>query len=289
MKRRLLPVALLAALLAAIPPALADDASDFFSLFDRTCAKSLTDQQAFIDAAKAAGARFKFALSGRPEADVARAWGDTSYWVMDDRPRGLTLSMTAIGSDAKHSLSCIIYAPPRTGLTLDGAIAHIRAIMGLGEPEDRHEGDPTRPAGASWFIGSALDQQRIGADIASADSDAVSSVAVITSQHTQPQSPVAVALKSAVAQIKLTLPRDLNDSVTATDVRAEDRTIVYVLDIKPGHAIPDAKALQDTMTEKLCASAMRATIASGVSVTYEYWTPGPTRKLRGKFNIAACR
>jgi len=42
-------------------------------------------------------------------------------------------------------------------------------------------------------------------------------------------------LKAAVAQLKLTLPRDLNDSVTATDVRADDMTIVYVLDIRPGH------------------------------------------------------
>jgi hypothetical protein len=184
MRRRLLPLALPAALLAATPPAGADDASDFLALFDRTCAKSLTNQQAFIDAAKAVGARFKFALSGRPEADVAHAWGDTSYWVMDDRPRGLTLSMTAVGSDAKHSLSCIVYAAPRSRLTLDGAIAHIRAIMGLAEPADRHEADPARPGGASWFIGAALDQQRIGADIASADSDAASSIAVIT-----PQSP----------------------------------------------------------------------------------------------------
>jgi hypothetical protein len=68
MKRRLSPVALVAAvLLASIAPAAADDASDFFTLFDRTCAKSLTSQQAFIDAAKAAGATFKFALSGRPK------------------------------------------------------------------------------------------------------------------------------------------------------------------------------------------------------------------------------
>src|ERR1700733_11948638 len=117
-------VALLAAL-APIPPALADDGSDFFALFDRTCAKSLTNQQAFIDAAKAAGATFKFALSGRPEADLAHAWGDTSYWVMDDRSRGLTLSMTAIGSDARHSLSCIVYAPPRSGVKLDAARALI--------------------------------------------------------------------------------------------------------------------------------------------------------------------
>lgn len=183
MRRRLLPLALPAALLAATPPAAADDASDFFALFDRTCAKSLTNQQAFIDAAKAAGATFKFALSGRPEAAMARAWGDTSYWVMDARPRGLTLSMTAIGSDAKHSLSCIVYAPPRSSLTLDGAIAHIRAIMGLGEPSDRHEAGPVRPSGASWFIGPALDQQRIGADIAGADSDAASSIAVISPQR----------------------------------------------------------------------------------------------------------
>jgi hypothetical protein len=48
------------------------------------------------------------------------------------------------------------------------------------------------------------------------------------------------------------------------------------------------KVLEHAMTEKLCASDMRATIATGVSVTYEYWTPGPARKLRGKFNIAAC-
>ena len=114
---------------------------------------------------------------------MANAWGDTSYWVMDARPRGLTLSMTAVGSDAKHSLSCIVYAPPHADLTLDGAIAHIRAVMSLGEPSDRHEASSARPSGASWFIGPALDQQRIGADIASADSDAASSIAVITPQR----------------------------------------------------------------------------------------------------------
>jgi hypothetical protein len=288
MKRRLSPVALLAAFLAPTAPAAADDASDFLALFDRTCAKSLTNQQAFIEAAKTAGATFKFALSGRPEADMAHAWGDTSYWVMDNRPRGLALSMTAVGSDAKHSLSCIVYAPPHADLTLDLAIAHIRAAMGLGEPSDRHEADPTRPSGASWLVGPALDQQRIGADIAGPDSDAASSIAVITPRQAQTPSSTAVALKAAVAQLKLTLPRDLNESVTATDVRAEDMTIVYVLDIKPGHEIPDMKVVQDAMAEKLCASDMRATISAGVSVTYEYWTPGPTRKLRGKFNIATC-
>jgi hypothetical protein len=248
--------------------------------------ETLSDQQAFIEAAKAAGATFKFALSGRPEADMAHAWGDTSYWVLDDRPRGLMLSMTAIGSDAKHSLSCIVYAPPRSTLTLDGAIAHIRAAMGLGEPADRHEAGPAGPSGASWLVGPAQDQQRIGVDIA--DSDAASSIAVITPQHAETPSPAALALKAAVAELKLTLPRDLNESVTATDVRAEDMTIVYVLDIRPGHEVGNMKALQDAMTEKLCASDMRATIATGVSVTYEYWTPGPARKLRGKFNIAAC-
>jgi hypothetical protein len=287
MKRLLSPVALLAGFLASTPPALADDASDFFALFDRTCAKSLTNQQAFIEAAKAAGATFKFALSGRPEADMTHAWGDTSYWVMDARPRGLTLSMTAIGSDARHTLSCIVYAPPRSSVTLDGAIAHIRAAMGFGEPSDRHEASPARPSGASWFIGPALDQQRVGADIASADSDAASSIAVITPQHAQTPSPAALALKAAVAQLKLTLPRDLNESVTATDVRAEDMTIVYVLDIKPGREVPDMKILQAAMAKELCASDLRATIAAGVSVTYEYWTAGPARKLRGKFNIAA--
>jgi hypothetical protein len=149
MKRLLSPVALLAGFLASTPPAWADDASDFFALFDRTCAKSLTNQRAFIEAAKAAGATFKFALSGRPAADMANAWGDTSYWVMDARPRGLTLSMTAIGSDARHTLSCIVYAPPRSSVTLDGAIAHIRAIMGLGEPAERHEAGPVGPSGVS--------------------------------------------------------------------------------------------------------------------------------------------
>jgi hypothetical protein len=286
MRRQLLLLALLAALLAAIPPALADDGSDFFALFDRTCAKSPTNLQALVDAAKAAGATFKFALSGRPEADMAHGFGDTSYWVMDNRPRGLSLSMTAIGSDARHSLSCIVYVAPRSGLTLDGAIAHIRAAMGLGEPADRYDAGPAGPSGASWRVGPAQDQQRIGVDIA--DSDAASSIAVITPQHAETPSPAALALKAAVAQLKLTLPRDLNDSVTATDVRAEDTTIIYVLDIRPGHEVPDMKTFQGAMTEKLCASDMRATIATGISVTYEYWTPGPARKLRGKFNIAAC-
>lgn len=117
-KRLVLPAALAAAFLASIPPAPADDASDFFALFDRTCAKSLTNQQAFIDAAKAAGATFKFANSGRSEAQMGHVWGDTSYWVMDDRPRGLTLSMSAIGSDARHSVSCIVHTPRIQGLRL---------------------------------------------------------------------------------------------------------------------------------------------------------------------------
>lgn len=74
-KRLVLPAALAAAFLASIPPAPADDASDFFALFDRTCAKSLTNQQAFIDAAKAAGATFKFANSGRSEAQMGARLG----------------------------------------------------------------------------------------------------------------------------------------------------------------------------------------------------------------------
>jgi hypothetical protein len=67
---------------------------------------------------------------------------------------------------------------------------------------------------------------------------------VITPQHAETPSPAALALKAAVAQIKLTLPRDLNDSVTATDVRAEDMTIVYVLDLRPGYEVPDMKAFR---------------------------------------------
>jgi hypothetical protein len=71
-------------------------------------------------------------------------------------------------------------------------------------------------------------------------------------------------------------------------VRAEDTTIINVLEIRPGHEVPDMKGVQDGMTNKLCASDMRATIAGGVSVACEYWIPGPTRKLRGRFNVAAC-
>jgi hypothetical protein len=56
---------------------------------------------------------------------------------------------------------------------------------------------------------------------------------VITPQHAQTLSPAAVALKAAVAQLKLTLPRDLNESVTATDVRVEDMTIVYASTSSP--------------------------------------------------------
>ena len=290
---RLSPAALfplaLCAVLTRIPLAAADDAGDFFAAFDRTCAKSLTSQPAFIVAAKAAGATFKFANSGRTEAAMAHAWGDTSYWGMDNRPRGLTVSMTAVGSGARHTLSCILYAPPRSGVTFEAALGHIRAVMGLPAPTDLRRGTSGGGGGgASWVVGPGPDPQRIGADIAAADSDAPTSIAVITPDHARAMSPQAAALDAAVAQLKRTLPRDLNDSVTATDVRAEDMTIIYVLDIKPGREIADMQGLEAAMTGKLCASDMRAMIASGVSVTYEYWTPGPARALRGKFNIAAC-
>ena len=149
---------------------------------------------------------------------------------MDDRPRGLTLSMSAIGSDARHSVSCIVHAPPHSRVTLEAAIAHFRAIMGLGLPSDRHEAGPDRPGGASWFIGPASDQQRIGADIAGPDSDAASSIAVIT-PSIRDSLPAAAALKASDAQLKLTRHRNFDDSVTATDLRADDMTIVRVLDI----------------------------------------------------------
>jgi hypothetical protein len=45
------------ALALLISPA-ADDASDFFALFEHTCAKSLTTPARFAEAAKAAGASF---------------------------------------------------------------------------------------------------------------------------------------------------------------------------------------------------------------------------------------
>src|SRR5580698_6539774 len=122
---------LLTALMASIAlPAAADDASDFFALFERTCAKSLKTPERFAEAAQAAGARFKFALSKRPEGDSVRAWNDTAYWVMDERLHGLTLSMTVHGTAARHGLSCLVFAPPHSGVSVDAAVAHIRAAMG---------------------------------------------------------------------------------------------------------------------------------------------------------------
>jgi hypothetical protein len=170
---------LLAALLASIAlPAAADDAGDFFTLFERTCAKSLKTPERFAEAAKAAGATFQSSLSKRPPDDPQRAWNDITYWVVDARPHGLTLSMSAHGSAAHHGLSCLIYAPPHSGVTVEAAVAHIRAAMGLGEPT-RATSD-----GASWSIGSGQDEERVGATVPPIDSDAAASIAVITQEHT---------------------------------------------------------------------------------------------------------
>jgi hypothetical protein len=102
------------------------------------------------------------------------------------------------------------------------------------------------------------------------------------------QARIEGALQNSAAQIKLTLPRALNESTTAVDVRAEGMSVVYVIDIKSGYEIADMKPIEVAMTQKLCATEMRQSIADGVSITYEYWTTGANRKLRGKFNIAAC-
>jgi hypothetical protein len=173
----------LAAALASLALPAADDAGDFFALFARTCAKAPKTPARFAEAAKAAGATFRFALSKRPEGDPARAWNDTTYWVADARPHGLTLSMSVHGSAARHGLSCLIYAPPHSGVTLDAAVAHIRAAMGLGEPTATTPGAPDGESGASWSIGSGEDEQRIGASIPAANSDAQASIAVITQGH----------------------------------------------------------------------------------------------------------
>lgn len=183
MMGRIFLTGLLAIVLASAPRlSRADDAGDFFTLFERTCAKSLTDPVRFVEDAKAAGAKFKFAVSGQPEAQAILSNG-TTYWVTDDRVHGLTVTMTAIGSAADRQLSCIVYAPPHTGITLDDAIARVRAAMGIGAPTRTQNNVSAGEIGASWFIGTDPVEQRIGVDIAAPNSDAPTSIAVITRGH----------------------------------------------------------------------------------------------------------
>lgn len=179
---RFLPAVALA-LLAS--PAAADDASDFFTLFERTCAKSLATPARFVEAAKAAGASFSFAISKRPEAEAEASWNDATYWTLDGDPRGLTLSMAVAGSAAVHRLSCIVYGAPHAPITVEAAVAHIRAAMGLGEPTSIHPNatDGDNESGANWSLGSGQDLRRIGVSIPSANSDALASIVVITQEH----------------------------------------------------------------------------------------------------------
>lgn len=243
-----------------------------------------------IAAAKTAGAKFKAVLPGLTEAGAAQGVGRTSFWVMDQRPGGLTLTMTPRGVGEKRSLSCVLYAPPHAGITLDAAVAHVRAVMGLGEPTSLDQSG----AGASWFLGPVPDQKRIGVSVAPADGDAATSIAVITPgtlQSTTEAAPTTAAeagLKAAVAQLKLTLPRAINENVAVTDVRVEGMTVVYVAEVKSGAATQEMSVLEYDMKQTLCASDARAMFHDGISVAYEYWRPAPQRTLLGTITISAC-
>jgi hypothetical protein len=175
---------LVAAGLAGVAvPAAADDASDFLTLFERTCAMSLATPAGFAQAAQAAGATLKQMIFRLPEGAPDREWNAIAYWAVDARPRGLTLSMTVHGTAANHGLSCLIYASPHSGLTIGAAIARVRVAMKLGEPDKTTGGAPDGDSGASWTIGAGQDAQRIGISIPSASSDSVASIAVITQEH----------------------------------------------------------------------------------------------------------
>ena len=130
---RLFPLAVLAASLAAIPPGNGGRCERFLCSV-RPNLREIPDQSASLHRGGEGRRRdLQIRSVGAIGSATWRTPGATraiGSWTT--RPRGLTLSMTAIGSDAKHSLSCIVHAPPRSSLTLDGAIAHIRAVMGLG-------------------------------------------------------------------------------------------------------------------------------------------------------------
>jgi hypothetical protein len=84
---------------------------------------------------------------------------------------------------AIHRLSCIVYGAPHATITVEAAIAHIRAAMGLGEPTATHPNGRDNESGASWFLGSGQDQQRIGVSIPASSSDTPASIVVIMQEH----------------------------------------------------------------------------------------------------------
>jgi hypothetical protein len=55
--------------------------------------------------------------------------------------------------------------------------------MGLGEPSATHPNGPDNESGASWFLGSGQDQQRIGVSIPASSSDTPASIVVIMQEH----------------------------------------------------------------------------------------------------------
>jgi hypothetical protein len=280
---RFLTILLLGAPLAfPAAPAAADDASDFFSLFDRTCAKSLKTPAAFVEAAKAAGARFSPSASLHSEAEAAQSTHDVALWVMDGRKWALTLAMRVTGSGGTHILTCVIQTPPGSGVTRDAAVAHIRAVMGLAEPSTVELGH------AAWVTRSENDQQTIVVDVPAPGSDGPAQVTVTNAEVPAPPSPAEAALQAAIAQLKLTLPRAINDSVTVTDVRVEGMTVVYVAEVKAGAETQEMSVLEYDMKQTLCASDARAMFQDGISVAYEYWTPAPERKLLGTVKLASC-
>ena len=263
-------------------PAAADNASDFFSLFDRTCAKSLKTPARFVEAAKAAGGRFSPSASLHSEAEAAQSTHDVALWVMDDRKWALTLLMRVTESGGPRILTCIIQTPPGSGITRDAAVAHIRAIMGLAEPSN------VEPGHAAWVTQSENDQQTIVIDVPAPGSDGPAQVSVRNAEIPAPPSPAEAALQASIAQLKLTLPRAINESVTITDVRVESMTVVFVAEVKPGTETQEMSVLENDMKRTLCASDARAMFKDGISVAYEYWGPTPVRKLLGTVKIAAC-
>lgn len=155
-------------------PAAAGDVDAYFTVFDNTCAHSLSTPERFAAAAQAAGLQFIGALSNSSEAETEHTWHDTAYWAVDRQPHALTVSMTVSGSAAAHRLSCIVRPPAEATLTLEAAVAHVRAAMGLGEPTSVNS-DGSAVSGARWEVGAQI----VGIE-ASPDTGTAISIAVIT-------------------------------------------------------------------------------------------------------------
>ncbi|MPR06280.1 hypothetical protein [Microvirga tunisiensis] len=96
-------------------------------------------------------------------------------------------------------------------------------------------------------------------------------------------------LAQSATSLRQSLPRKVGQGVTLVDVRVEGLTMKYIHEIVDSYGADEIHGFELYARQTLCEKSEPVkAMKQGASFAYEYWTPTPSKSLKGQFLIRSC-